>query len=102
MGQRLSWLSEAEGGAMVRLQFPPQTSGISWPSGSLPLVAGRSYRINGDSAGEPPVEFEVVSLAPDAIPDNAADLGSLLLANGCSVQFDMLANSLAEEDATGG
>lgn len=101
-GQRLSWLSEAEGGAMVRLQFPPQTSGISWPSGSLPLVAGRSYRINDDGATDPPIEFEVVSLAPDAIPDNAADLGSLLLANGCAVQFDMLADSLADNGATDG
>ena len=100
--QRLSWLSEAEGGAMVRLQFPPQTSGISWPSGSLPLVAGRSYRINGDGSSEPAVEFEVVSLAPDAIPDNAADLGSLLLANGCAVQFDMLADSLADSGEAGG
>ena len=100
--QRLSWLSEAEGGAMVRLQFPPQTSGISWPSGSLPLVAGRSYRINGDTAGDKAVEFEVVSLAPDAIPDNAADLGSLLLANGCSVQFDLLADSLAGAEAAAG
>ena len=99
--QRLSWLSEAEGGAMVRLQFPPQTSGISWPSGSLPLVAGRNYRINGDSAGEPMIEFEVVSLAPDAIPDNAADLGSLLLANGCAVQFDMLADSLVDGGMAG-
>lgn len=100
--QRLSWLSEAEGGAMVRLQFPPQTSGISWPSGSLPLVAGRSYRINDDGASEPPIEFEVVSLAPDAIPDNAADLGSLLLANGCAVQFDMLADSLVDDGTAGG
>ena len=93
--QRLSWLSEAEGGAMVRLQFPPQTSGISWPSGSLPLVAGRSYRINGDSAGDRTVDFEVVNLAPDAIPESAAELGGLLLANGCAVQFDLLADSLA-------
>ena len=100
--QRLSWLSEAEGGAMVRLQFPPQTSGISWPSGSLPLVAGRSYRINGDGAGEPMVEFEVVSLAPDAIPESAADLGSLLLANGCAVQFEMLADSLVDDGTAGG
>ena len=100
--QRLSWLSEAEGGAMVRLQFPPQTSGISWPSGSLPLVAGRSYRINSDGTTDPAVEFEVVSLAPDAIPDNAADLGSLLLANGCAVQFEMLADSLASSDTSGG
>ena len=100
--QRLSWLSEAEGGAMVRLQFPPQTSGISWPSGSLPLVAGRSYRINSDGTTDPAVEFEVVSLAPDAIPDNAADLGSLLLANGCAVQFEMLADSLASSETSGG
>ncbi len=100
--QRLSWLSEAEGGAMVRLQFPPQTSGISWPNGSLPLVAGRSYRINGDSASEPTVEFEIVSLAPDAIPDNAVDLGSLLLANGCAIQFDMLADMLGPSEAAAG
>lgn len=100
--QRLSWLSEAEGGAMVRLQFPPQTSGISWPSGSLPLVAGRSYRINSDGSADPAVEFEVVSLAPDAIPDNAADLGSLLLANGCVIQFEMLADSLTTSDTGGG
>jgi hypothetical protein len=99
-GQRLSWLSEADGGAMIRLQFPPQTSGISWPGGSLPLVSGRSYRINGDGA-EPAVEFEVVSLAPDAIPDSAAELGSLLLANGCTVQFEMLADSLADDGVAG-
>ena len=96
--QRLSWLSEGDGGAMVRLQFPPQASGISWPSGSLPLVAGRSYRINGDNAGDPAVEFEVVNLAPDAIPDSAAELGGLLLANGCAVQFDLLADSLVAVD----
>lgn len=100
--QRLSWLSEAEGGAMVRLQFPPQTSGISWPGGSLPLVAGRSYRVDGDGGTDKGVEIEVVSLAPDAIPDNAVELGSLLLANGCAVQFDLLADSLAVADTAAG
>jgi hypothetical protein len=99
--QRLSWLSEVDGGAMVRLQFPPQTSGISWPNGSLPLVAGRSYRINGDSPSDPTVEFEIVNLAADAIPDNAVDLGSLLLANGCAVQFDMLADALGSSEDSG-
>jgi hypothetical protein len=100
--ERLSWLSEAEGGAMVRLQFPPQTSGISWPSVSLPLVAGRSYRINGDGSTEKAVEIEVVNLAPDAIPDNAVDLGSLLVANGCTAQFDLLAESLGAADGSAG
>lgn len=93
--RRISWLGEAEGGAMVRLLFPQRTSGVAWPNASLPLIAGRSYRLNDDGATDRTVDFEVVSLAPDAIPDSAADLGALLLANGCEVQFELLADSLA-------
>jgi len=99
--RRMAWLGEAEGGAMVRVQFPIGTSGVAWPSASLPLVPGRSYRITEDANGEKPVDFELVSLAPDAVPDNAADLGALLLANGCTVQFDLLADALAESEDAG-
>jgi len=101
--RRLTWLGEAEGGAMVRLLFPQRTSGVAWPSASLPLIAGRSYRIADDGASDRAVEFQIVSLAPDAIPDNAAELGALLLDSGCTVQFETLAGSLesleAEADA---
>ena len=97
--RRLTWLGEAEGGAMVRLLFPQRTSGVAWPAATLPLIAGRSYRMNDDGASDRAVEFEIVSLAPDAIPDNAAELGSLLLSNGCTVQFEMLADSLAKLEA---
>jgi hypothetical protein len=98
--RRLSWLSEAEGGAMVHIQFPQRTSGVAWPSASLPLIAGRGYRFSDDGTAGKPVDFEVVSLAPDAIPDNAAELGSLLLANGCTAQFEVLADTLEKMDAT--
>ena len=99
--RRTTSLGAAEGGTMVTLLFPPRTSGVAWPSATLPLIAGRSYRMNDDGASDRAVEFEIVSLAPDAIPDNAADLGSLLLSNGCAVQFEMLAESLEKlgEDA---
>ena len=92
--RRTTSLGAAEGGTMVTLLFPPRTSGVAWPSATLPLIAGRSYRMNDEGASDRSVEFEIVSLAPDAIPDNAADLGSLLLSNGCTVQFEMLADSL--------
>ena len=99
--RRLTWLGEAEGGAMVRLLFPQRTSGVAWPSASLPLIAGRSYRIADDGAADRAVEFEIVTLAPDALPDNAAELGELLLASGCAVQFETLADSLASLEAEG-
>lgn len=92
--RRLSWLGESEGGTMVRLLFPAGTSGIAWPSASLPVVAGRRYRIADDTAAEKATDFELVSLAPDSIPDAADALGALLLANGCTVQFEALADSL--------
>jgi hypothetical protein len=94
--RRMTWLSEAEGGAQVRIAFPQGTSGVAWPNASLPLIAGRSYRIADDGASAHPVDFEIVSLAPDAIPADASELGSLLLANGCAVQFEALADTLGK------
>ncbi|MCA1661194.1 MAG: hypothetical protein LC648_03105 [Novosphingobium sp.] len=99
--RRTTWLGEAEGGATVRLLFPQRTSGVAWPSASLPLIAGRSYRLNDDGAPERTVDFEIVTLAPDAIPDNAAELGSLLLDRGCAVQFEALADSLEKMGGEG-
>lgn len=94
--RRLTWLSETEGGAQVRIAFPQGTSGVAWPSASLPLIAGRSYRVADDGSTSSPVDFQIVNLAPDAVPADAAELGSLLLANGCTVQFEALADTLAK------
>lgn len=49
--RRTTSLGAAEGGTMVTLLFPPRTSGVAWPSATLPLIAGRSYRMNDDGAG---------------------------------------------------
>lgn len=92
--RRVTSLGETEGGAVVQLLFPPRTSGVGWPSASLPLLAGRSYRLTEEGAADKAVEFEIVSLAPDAVPDSAADLGTILLANGCVVQAEALADTL--------
>lgn len=98
--RRMTWLSEAEGGAQVRIAFPQNTSGVAWPSASLPLISGRTYRIADDGPTPHQVDFQVVSLAPDSIPADAAELGSLLLANGCTVQFEALADTLAKLQET--
>lgn len=93
--RRATLLGETEGGTMVQLLFPPRTSGVGWPSASLPLLTGRSYHITEEGApADKAVEFEIVSLAPDTVPDNPADLGAMLLANGCTVQAEALADTL--------
>ena len=93
---RVSWLGEAEGGATVRISFPTATSGVAWPTASLPLITGRRYTVTDEGKSDAATEFEVVSLAPDSIPADAAELGSLLLANGCTAQFEALADTLGK------
>lgn len=102
--RRFTWLGEADGGGTVRLAWPPRTSAIAWPTVTLPLIAGRSYRSNDDGAADTFVDFSVISLAPDAIPQDPNDLAGLLFERGCAVQFELLANALerTSDEAAGG
>ena len=97
--RRFTWLGEADGGGTVRLAWPARTSAISWPTSILPLIAGRSYRSNDDGVADKFVDLEVVSLAPDAIPQDADALAALLFERGCAVQFELLANALERTSA---
>jgi len=102
--RRFTWLGEADGGGTVRLAWPPRTSAIAWPVATLPLIAGRSYRTNDEGAGDDFVDLEIVSLAPDAIPQDADALAALLYDRGCEVQFELLATALERnsDDAADG
>lgn len=93
-----TWLTETAGGEMVRMQWPPKTVGIAWPKTMLAPQDGRTYRIFDETAPDKAAEFHIVILEPDAVPADAAALGTLLLDNGCKAQFDWLAATLAEPD----
>jgi hypothetical protein len=43
-------------------------------------------------------EFQIIMIEPEAVPADAASLGTLLLDNGCKAQFDWLAASLEEDE----
>lgn len=92
-----TWLTEATGGEMVRMQWPPKTVGIAWPKTMLAPQEGRTYRIYDEATPETVAEFQIVMIEPEAVPADAEALGTLLLDNGCKAQFDWLAESLAEE-----
>lgn len=94
-----TWLTESEGGEMVRMQWPPKTAGIAWPKTMLAPQEGRTYRIYDETAPDKAAEFRIVTLEPEAVPADAAALGTLLLDNGCKAQFDWLAEVLAEPAA---
>jgi hypothetical protein len=96
-----TWLTESEGGEMVRMQWPPKTAGIAWPKTMLAPQEGRTYRIYDETAPDKAAEFRIVTLEPDAVPADAAALGTLLLDNGCKTQFDWLAEVLAEAPGEG-
>lgn len=102
--RRFTWLGEADGGGTVRLAWPPRTSAIAWPTAVLPLIPGRSYRSNDDGVADKFVDLEVVSLAPESIPQDADALATLLYERGCAVQFDLLATTLerTSDEAVGG
>lgn len=93
-----TWLTEATGGEMVRMQWPPKTVGIAWPKTMLAPQEGRTYRIYDETAPDTVAEFRIVMLEPEVVPADAASLGTLLLDNGCRAQFDWLASALEEED----
>lgn len=93
-----TWLTEATGGEMVRMQWPPKTVGIAWPKTMLAPQEGRTYRIYDETKPDTVAEFRIVMIEPEVIPADAASLGTLLLDNGCRAQFDWLAATLAEED----
>ena len=102
--RRFTWLGEADGGGTVRLFWPPRTSAIAWPIATMTLIAGRNYRSNDDGVADKWVDLQVVPLAPEAIPQDADALATLLFENGCGVQFELLANALerTSDDAVGG
>lgn len=91
-----TWLTESEGGEMVRMQWPPMTAGIAWPKTMLAPQEGRIYRIYDETTPDKAAEFRIVTLEPEAVPADAAALGTLLLDNGCKAQFEWLAEVLAE------
>lgn len=93
-----SWLTEATGGEMVRMQWPPKTVGIAWPKTMLAPQEGRTYRIYDETTPDTVTEFQIIVLEPDMVPADAASLGTLLLDNGCRAQFDWLAASLEEDE----
>jgi hypothetical protein len=93
-----TWLTESAGGEMVRMQWPPRTVGIAWPKTMLAPQEGRTYRIYDETAPDKAAEFRIVMLEPEAVPADAASLGTLLLDNGCKAQFDWLAATLAEPE----
>ncbi|MFC4294754.1 hypothetical protein ACFO0A_06730 [Novosphingobium tardum] len=101
--RRFTWFSEADGGGMVRLQWPRRTAGIAWPAAVVPPISGRSYRSTDDAVpGTEPgkgVEFEVVTLAPDSVPEDPDALASLLIERGCLAQVDLLASNLERRAA---
>ena len=94
-----TWLTESAGGEMVRMQWPPKTVGIAWPKTMLAPQEGRVYRIYDETTPDKVAEFQIVMLEPDAVPADAASLGTVLLDNGCKAQFDWLAAALEEDEA---
>lgn len=95
-----TWLTEAAGGEMVRMQWPPRTVGIAWPKTMLAPQEGRTYRIYDEVTPEKVAEFRIVMLEPEAVPADAASLGTLLLDNGCKAQFDWLTAALEDEESS--
>lgn len=95
-----TWLTDASGGEMVRMQWPPKTVGIAWPKTMLAPQESRTYRIYDEATPDKAAEFQIVMIEPETVPADAAALGTLLLDNGCKAQFDWLAATLEEEDTT--
>ncbi|MCX7285370.1 MAG: hypothetical protein NTX28_15245 [Novosphingobium sp.] len=95
-----TWLTESEGGEMVRMQWPLRTAGIAWPKTILTPQEGRTYRIFDETTPDKATEFRIVTLEPEAVPADAAALGTLLLDNGCKAQFEWLADVLAAPAAS--
>lgn len=96
--RRFVWLGESAGGGTVRVALPSRTAGVAWPRAQVELFDGHSYRVAEEGDPNKGVDFEVVMLDPEAVPADAASLGTLLLDNGCKAQFDWLAASLEQLD----
>jgi hypothetical protein len=100
--RRFIWLGEADGGGTVRVAMPMGTAGVAWPKAMLTLAEGHHYRMTDEADQTKSVEFELVMLDPEAVPADAAGLGTLLLDNGCKAQFDALVDAVERIDGAAG
>lgn len=90
------WLSEASGGGMVRLGWQPRTAGIAWPNKQVEAGIGHSYLLYPDGGEDSAVRVELVPL--ETVPHDVIGLSQAFLENGCTAQFERLADTLAIMD----
>lgn len=69
----------------------------SWPKAEAPLTNGASYRLIGSNV-EKSVEVNFVML--NEAPQNLDDAATVLIANGCQSQLDLLVETLDDGSST--
>lgn len=66
-----------------------------WPTDTMPIVDGATYRINVNGMD---TEQSVTTKVLDSVPDDYDATAEVLIANGCDRQLDLLVDTLAATD----
>lgn len=82
-------------GKAETLAFVDGQSFRRWPTDTVPLRFGETYRLSGTGTATP-VAFRFVQM--DAIPDAPDQIAEMLLAKGCTAQLARLVDTMAEDE----
>jgi hypothetical protein len=106
----LFWRPDMAGDALLRVEegsdaakaetlaFVDGQAYRRWPSDTLPLKYGESYRLSGSGLSAPvSVSFHLLDTVPET-PDAIADA---LLTKGCAAQLERLVDAMAEDEGSG-
>lgn len=88
-------LSSASGGSAAPIEWRRGNALERWPTETVPLTDGGSYRIASGNASEPAaITVRMMGTVPEGLDDTAA----ALIARGCNEQLNLLVDTLGSSD----
>lgn len=86
---------EGDAGKAETIAFLDGQAYRRWPGATLPLDAGKAYRLSGAGLDKPvSIRFQML----DALPTTPDEIAAKLLERGCTAQLDRLVDTMAEDE----
>lgn len=85
-------------GSMADVTWRAGSSLKLWPSATMPVVDGQSYKFSNTVSQPVSITVKLVT----AVPEDEVDVAGMLADKGCTAQLDLLANAASVGSASGG
>jgi len=85
-------------GSMANVTWRTGSSLRLWPTATLPVVDGQTYKFSNTVSQPVKITVKLVT----ALPDDQVEVAGMLADKGCTAQLDLLANAATDGSASGG